>query len=249
MVALANNSTNKNGKMNIKAPGFELSSNSNDSISTMISRGSTDHYKYNLTVSATSRVILNAGTGVFAWGNGNTSQWSLPSCQTSGTLTVGDAVLQINGDRSMTWYDRQWGYGGVDSEFTWFGIQFPGSDVRASVWLSDNEVPQQRLRFATVRTEYGLQIVRFNVTVEPENVWTSGNSNYTYTTRWFLDFDNGDFLDIISVRNDQEIYSKNTLFATSAFATVRGRFFGQKTGFALLDISPPASAQGSNSRF
>ncbi|APA11300.1 hypothetical protein sscle_07g060700 [Sclerotinia sclerotiorum 1980 UF-70] len=246
---LQNNSTTKNGKLRIEAPGFEFSSNSNDSISTMVWSGSTDHYEYNLTVKATSRVLLNAGTGYFSWGNGNTSQWSLPSCQTSGMLTLDDQILQVDEERSMTWYDRQFGFGGVDSEFTWFGVHFPGSEVKASIWLSDNKDPAQHLRFATVRTDYGLEIVRFNVTIEPENAWTSPNSNYTYQTRWFLDFDNGDFLDIKSVRNDQEIYAKNSIFSSSPFTTVKGRFFGQKTGFALVDISPPTSLQGGNAVF
>ncbi|KAF7954606.1 hypothetical protein EAE96_005725 [Botrytis aclada] len=239
-VPLLKNSTTKNGKLSLEAPNFKVSSNSNDSISTMVWIGSTDHYEYNLTVKATSRVILNAGTGYFSWGNGKTTQWSLPSCQTSGTLTLGDQILQVDEERSMTWYDRQYGFGGVDSGFTWFGVHFPGSEVKASIWLSDNEDPVQRLRFATVRTDYGLQIIRFNVTTEPENAWTSPNSNQTYQTRWLLNFDNGDFLDIDSVRKDQEIYT-NSSFSSSPFTTVKGQFFGQKTGFALLDIIPSAS--------
>ncbi|TGO47644.1 hypothetical protein BOTNAR_0513g00010 [Botryotinia narcissicola] len=246
---LLTNSTTKNGKLSIKAPNFEISSNSNDSISAMFWSGSTDHYEYNLTVKATSRALLNTGTGYFSWGNGKTSQWSLPSCQTSGTLTLGDHILQVDEERSMTWYDRQYGFSGIDSEFTWFGVHFPGSEVKASIWLSDNEDPVQHLRFATVRTEYGLEIIRFNVTTKQEYTWTSPNSNYTYQTRWLLNFDNGDFLDIKSVRKDQEIYAKNSIFSSSPFTTVKGRFFGQKTGFAMIEISPPTSLQTNNAVF
>lgn len=246
---LLKNSTIQNGKLSIKAPNFEFSSNSNDSISTMASIGSTVHYEYNITVEATTRVLLNAGTGYFSWGSGKTSQWSLPSCKTSGTLTLGDQILQVDEERSMTWYDRQYGFGGIDSEFTWFGVHFPGSKIKASIWLSDNEDPVQRLRFATVRTEYGLEIIRYNVTTKPENTWTSPNSNYTYQTRWHLNFDNGDFLDIKSVRDDQEIYAKNSIFSSSPFSTVKGQFFGQKTGFAMSDISPPTSSQAGNAVF
>lgn len=203
----------------------------------MVSQGSTEHYAYNLTVKATSRAILNAGTGLFSWGAGKTWQWSLPSCETSGTLTVGDSVLEVDGDRSLTWYDRQFGDGGPDT-FTWFGIQFPGSNIRASVWVSDNDVPEQRLRFATVRTDYGLSMVRVNVTEDPEYTWTSPNSNNTYHTKWRLDFGNGDFLDVESVREDQEIYSEDSWVASTAFASVKGSFFGQETGYAILDVSP-----------
>ncbi|EKG22575.1 hypothetical protein MPH_00043 [Macrophomina phaseolina MS6] len=67
-VPLQNNSTSKNGKLSVKAPGFEVSSNSSDNIASMVSRGSTDHYQYDLTVKATSRVILNAWNGFLLLG-------------------------------------------------------------------------------------------------------------------------------------------------------------------------------------
>ncbi|KAG9194396.1 hypothetical protein G6011_04431 [Alternaria panax] len=106
-----------------------------------------------------------------------------------------------------------------------FGVQFPGSNVKASIWLSENEDRKQLLRFPTVCTEYGLSIVRFNATADPEDAWTSPKSNTTYQTKWILDFDNGDFLKVKSVRKDQEIYAEGFL-AASAFASVKGRFFG-----------------------
>jgi hypothetical protein len=238
-VPLQGNTTSMNGRLSIKGKGFELSSNSDDNLASMVSGGSTDHYKYNLTVKASSRVILNAGTGLFNWGKSNTTQWSLPSGQTSGTLSIGDSLYQVNGERSLTWYDRQYGGSGPDSGFTWFGVQFPGSNVKASIWHTDNEDPEQPLRFATVRTNYGLSIVRFNATADPNEVWTSPTTNTTYQTKWFLDFDNGDFLEVTSVRKDQEIPAEG-LFAASAFASVKGRFFGQKNGFALVDVVPAA---------
>jgi hypothetical protein len=238
-VALQGNTTSENGQLSIKGEGFELSSNSDDNLASMVSRGANGQYEYNLTVRATSRVILNAGTGFFNWGKNNTTQWSLPSCQTWGTLSIGNSSYQVNRDRSMTWYDRQYGANGPDGGFTWFGVQFPGSDIRASIWLSDNEDPEQRLRFATVRTNYGLSIIRFTATVNPDDAWTSPKSNTTYQTKWYLDFDNGDFLEVSSVREDQEIYAQGFM-AASAFASVRGRFFGQKKGFALVDVVPAA---------
>ncbi|TGO17355.1 hypothetical protein BTUL_0018g00220 [Botrytis tulipae] len=230
---LLTNSTTKNGKLGIKAPNFEVSSNSNDSISTMVWIGSTDHYEYNLTVKATSRVLLNAGTVVSS---------ELPDFR-----HVDSRRLDPPGRRGTL--NDLYGFGGIDSEFTWFGVHFPGSEVKASIWLSDNENPVQRIRFATVRTKYGLEIIRIKVTIKQENMWTSPNSNYTYQTRWFLNFDNGDFLDIKSVREDQEIYAKNSILSSSPFTTVKGQFFGQKTGFAMIDISPPTSLQTGNAVF
>ena len=41
------------------------------------------------------------------------------------------------------------------------------------------------------------------------------------------------------MRKDQEIPAEG-LFAASAFASVKGRFFGQKSGFALVDVVPAA---------
>ncbi|KAI8939827.1 hypothetical protein NX059_003565 [Plenodomus lindquistii] len=236
-VPLQGNATSINGQLSIKGEGFELSSNSEDNLASIVSAGSTDYYKYNLTVKASSRVILNAGTGIFNWGKSRTTQWSLPSAQTSGTLSIGDSLYQVNGERSMTWYDRQYGDGGPDGGFTWFGIHFPGSNVKASIWHSDHSDPEQHLRFATVRTDYGLTIVRFKATADPNEAWTSPTTNVTYQTKWFLEFDNGDFLEVTSVRKDQEIPADG-LFVASAFATVKGQFFGHKKGFALVDVVP-----------
>ncbi|KAF7888307.1 uncharacterized protein EAF02_002848 [Botrytis sinoallii] len=194
-----NNSTNKNGKLSIKAPGFEFSSNSNDSNSTMVSSDSTDHYEYNLTAKATTRVLLNAGTGYFSWGNGK--NFAVVSSELPDFRHVDSRRPDPPGRR-----------GTLDDLVR-------SSEVKASIWLSDNEDPAQHLQFATVRTDHGLEIVRFNVTIEPENTWTSSKSNYTYQTRWFL-------TSRASVTT--KIYAENSIFSSSPFTTVKGRFFGQE---------------------
>ncbi|KAJ4312773.1 hypothetical protein N0V94_007282 [Neodidymelliopsis sp. IMI 364377] len=233
---LEGNSTIQNGRMSIRAGDFGITSPSEDGITEMVTKGSTNRFDYNLTIKATSRAMLNAGAGFFLWGNGNTTQWSLPNCQTSGTIRINNADLEVDADNSMTWYDRQFGYGGVDSNSTWWGIQFPGSNIKAGIWLSNNNVPEQRLQFATVRTDSGLELVRFKVTTYPSHSWTSPFSNNTYSTKWFLDFDNGDFLEIESVRDDQEIQRADGSNAITAFANAKGKFFNQRYGFAILDI-------------
>ncbi|KNG51833.1 hypothetical protein TW65_01025 [Stemphylium lycopersici] len=237
VVSLEGNSILDNGQLSIKGAEFELSSSAKDNIGTMVSAGSTDDFGYHLTVQATSRVILNAGTGIFKWGANDTTQWSLPSCQTSGTLSIGNSSYTIDGEQSLSWYDRQYGDSLPDRGFTWFGVQFPGSDVRASIWFWDSKDPEQHISFGTVRTDFGLKLVRHTVTVYEDEAWTSPRSNATYQTKWLLEFDNGDYLHIQNVRKDQEIYSENTLVA-SAFATVEGKFCGQESGFAIVDFMP-----------
>ncbi|KAH6620566.1 hypothetical protein C7974DRAFT_399987 [Boeremia exigua] len=230
------------GRLIFDAGDFAVEGVSKDSISEMLTRGSTSDFAYNLTIRATSRVILNAGTGHFDWGTGNTTQWSLPSCATSGTLLVEGKAYDVDETRSLTWYDRQHGIGGPSVGFTWFGIQFPNSEVKASVWFSDSTVPKdQHLRFATVRTKHGLEIIRFTMTTYPLEVWTSPRSNNTYSKRWMLEFSNGDVLNITSVRDDQEPFRDGELAGLSAFASVEGSFFGQSGGFALVDVVPTSN--------
>ncbi|TIA49880.1 hypothetical protein D6C79_03364 [Aureobasidium pullulans] len=232
------NSTLHNGRLHIDASTHGIVGLSNDSISTMGIWASANDFAYNFTIKATSPVLLNGGAGVFSWADGETRQWSLPSYETSGELTIGNHTLEVNTTNSLTWYDRQHGVAGVNGQFTWFGIQFPGSDIKASMWYTDNTgLYEQHLKFITVRKHSGVEIVGYNITEEGAT-WTSQRSNLTYPLAWSIWFDNGDFLRVESVRDDQEIYAPGQLTAISAFASVKGRFFGQEVGYALVDNVP-----------
>ncbi|EKG14547.1 Hydroxyneurosporene synthase [Macrophomina phaseolina MS6] len=188
-------------------------------------------YSFNISWDATFTAMHNLGSGTFNFGAGNTSQWSLSACRTAGTLTIDGRDYTIDPDNSLTWYDRQWGYGGP-TNFTWFGLRFPESNISLSVWAIDykTEATADEWRFATARTAHGDLIVPF--TFKPgAGVWTSETTNFTYPSTWELEFRDGEKLVITAVRPDQELGT-----AFSGFVNVEGTFLGSRGESGVVDV-------------
>jgi hypothetical protein len=217
--------------------GFQgLSPDSVSSVRTW-GRSDGDNYDYDIEFNASTRVILNAGAGTFDWGSGNTSEWGLPRCKTSGRFAVNGSAYEINPDMSTTWYDRQHGFGGVGKgNFTWFGVQFPGSLVKASIWASDSPEPYaQQLRFATISVNATTEVVPVRFEPRYERSWTSPHTKKTYPLSWVLRFDSGDYLWVESAFDGQETHLGSS-GSWSGFASVTGHIYGQSTGFGFIDI-------------
>ncbi|KPM35498.1 hypothetical protein AK830_g11057 [Neonectria ditissima] len=162
-----------------------------------------------------------------------------PSCRTTGTLTLNQTVLKIDPENSFTWYDRQYSNGAPIGDWTWFELNFPKSDVKASVWSINSNPPFPRnWRFATVRTNEGTHIISFEIEASKDKTWTSPLSNITYALSWNLKFSNGDHLQITSLRDDQETYGNRsaTDIAYEGGVVAKGSFMGQKTGFGVVEM-------------
>lgn len=230
------------GPWSYSFPNYTFSSPSSDSVSRMHTRAtSSEKYSFDLSFAATSPALHNLGAGTFAFGTGNNSQWSLPACRTYGTLTIDNGeILTVDPDRSLTWYDRQWGYVGAPPAFTWMGLRFPDADISASVWAidyhSDDEAGAggenaRQWRFATVQTPQGNMILDVAVRPDEGSVWTSPATGKAYASRWGLEFQNGDVVNVTAVRPDQELGT-----GISAFVGVEGRFMGAEGGFGVVDV-------------
>ncbi|KXH65226.1 hypothetical protein CNYM01_13631 [Colletotrichum nymphaeae SA-01] len=220
-----------------------LGSTSADLISEMYTTGSTPDYAYNLTWQSTSKVILNGGNGAFTFGPGfaNSTEWSVPAGKTSGTLTIGDSneTLEIDSTKSMIWYDHQKG-AGAPQKWTWFQLHFPNSSTKASIWSYDFGAPSHQLyQFATVRVgEESQYVLPFDMETRGCGGWASPKSNITYPQHWKLNFENGDMLDIKSIKEDQEIYGFQQLSDTvyAGYVNVSGKFLGSEVGFGVVEM-------------
>ncbi|RSL56949.1 hypothetical protein CEP54_008519 [Fusarium duplospermum] len=97
--------------LSIQFPDFSFDAAAPDKISQMQLSATAPEYSFNLTVEArTSKVLLNGGDGVIAWGSNYTtcSHWSIPAARTSGTLQLGvEKALELDPSKSLTWYDHQ----------------------------------------------------------------------------------------------------------------------------------------------
>ncbi|KAF4541482.1 uncharacterized protein LTHEOB_8477 [Lasiodiplodia theobromae] len=235
------NTTPNSSAFSIRAGDYGFGSESADGISTMYTFGSSANYSYNFGLEASSKVLLNGGGGAITFGSGyaNSTEWAIPACKTGGTLTLEDEILQIDPAKSLTWYDHQKGFG-APRNWTWFELHFPDSSIKASIWAYDLLAsPSAEARFATVRVgQDSHSLLAYELTPDMGDVWKSPNSNITYPLKWKLDFENGDYLWVKSIRPDQEIYGSRQIGDTvyAGFATVSGRFLGQKRGFGVVEM-------------
>ncbi|KAK6213280.1 hypothetical protein QIS74_09282 [Colletotrichum tabaci] len=226
----------------ISSGNCALGSTSADMITSMYTSGSTSEYAYNLTWESTSKVILNGGGAAFTFGPGfaNSTEWSIPASTTSGTVTLGEETHTVDPSRSMLWYDHQKG-AGAPQKWTWFQLHFPDSSTKASIWAYDFGSPSfETYQFATVRVgEESQYVLPFDMEAGGGcGSWTSPRSNITYPQSWRLSFENGDVLDIESVRKDQEIYGAKAVSDTvyAGYVNVSGKFLGLESGFGVVEM-------------
>lgn len=225
-----------NESFSLEFPNFSVLSNAPDKISELALYAKSPDFSFSLGVEAkTSKVVLNGGNGVIAWGPhyGSSTHWSIPAARTSGMITLGgNDSLELDPSRSFTWYDHQITYG-APKNFTWFEVHFPDPEVRVSIWAYDWPDSSDAWRFATVRLHQETTLVLpFAMEADWDNAWVS-TSNHTFPQSWTLKFDNGDYLKLKSVREDQEIQSGGW---TGFITAEKSRFFGQTYGFGVADV-------------
>ena len=220
----------------IEFPDFSFNTTAADKISELELFARTPEYSFTLDVeSRTSKIVLNGGNGEIAWGpNYSTcTHWSIPAARTSGTLQLGDAASHtLDPSKSFTWYDHQI-IQRPPANFTWFGVHFPDPQIRVSIWAYDWPESSDVWRYATVRIgEEQTLVLPFTLLTDWNDVWTSPKSNRTFPQSWTLKFDNGDWLHLKSVKDDQEIRDGSwTGFVTAE----KSWFFGQASGIGIAD--------------
>ncbi|PSN73806.1 hypothetical protein BS50DRAFT_566739 [Corynespora cassiicola Philippines] len=223
--------------LNIQFSNFSITSNASDKISELRLSAKSPNYSFTLNVHGrTSKVLLNGGNGVIAWGQDHAecSHWSLPAAQTSGKLALGaNRPLDLLPSESFTWYDHQI-ITAPPPNFTWFEVHFPSTEIRVSIWAYDWPNSSQAWRYATVRIgEQTTLVLPYKLSPSLKETWTSPASNSTFPQAWKLEFENGDHLNLRSVKGDQEIQPGTW---TGFVVAENSHFFGQKTGFGVGDV-------------
>lgn len=171
-------------KVGINGNGFEGISEDNYGI--MRIQSFHEHIKFNLTYYATSKPLINGGTGVIMFGGSESREWGLPACRTEGFLVVNGEQITVDPARSLTWYDRQWGAGGF-TNWTWFGLVTPQTGDMFSIWAGDTQDPASSERFATVRDASGAQTVCSIIwTPDFSHVLDDSATGKTFPLAWTL---------------------------------------------------------------
>lgn len=70
---------------------------------------------------------------------------------------------------------------GAPRNWTWFELNFHGSDVKASVWAYNLGLPDNTIyQFATVRVGESQHVLAYDLVPDMSNTWVSPNSNLVY---------------------------------------------------------------------
>ncbi|KAM0258702.1 hypothetical protein ACHAQJ_003710 [Trichoderma viride] len=166
--------------------------------------------EYDLTFNLSSPPLLNGGAGTFHVDGGTGFQWSMPAGKTTGWISVNGTKVEVDTNRSFTWYDRQWG--AVPGNFTWFQVHIPGQssdgaeDEHYSIWAW-NDVVNGDKAFATRRTgeQAEQSVVPISWKVSSKRTYTSAATGVTYPLDWIVAVPGGPTLQLSSIRPDQEI--------------------------------------------
>jgi hypothetical protein len=169
----------------------------------------------------------------------------MPAGRTVGFLQKGEETIEIDNEKSFTWYDRQWQNGSA-TNWTWFELHLIkcGDNVsdsqKMSMWFFPSGFDNSTKGFATIRQESGIQTI-LPATFEPGNrVWQSPY-NHTYSLEWTVQLVDGTTLSIGTTRDDQELTDPQGIFRTyEGFVNVSGstRSGESLDGFGLVEIQP-----------
>ncbi|KAM0547768.1 hypothetical protein ACHAPJ_010229 [Fusarium lateritium] len=219
--------------------GFE--SLSEDNISQMRTWSDLDRVKFDIKFNASSKILVDGGSGLFTFGTGVTYEWGLPSCRTEGSLTIDGEEVIIDPERSLTWYDRQWN-NGLPNNWTWFELHVPGSQTKFSIWAIDNKSKNQNNYFAAIRLGDGSQnLIPVSFSPDYTRRWHSSATGITYAQDWVLVIGDYATLHVSSVVGNQEIPGNTSLSTIyEGFATFKGVVEGKQVeGFGLVEMFFP----------
>lgn len=239
---MPSNEATSTEQLNLQYGEYGISAKSPDSVSSIQIDGTTPEYSFNITFNSTSRLLLNGGTGAFAFGPNysNTSEWAIPAGHTQGSLTLDGESLEIDSGKSLTWYDRQLVYNGAPDNWVWFGLHFPNVGIKGSIWSFTNTETGIQHDFGTFRYGEESQLVLAgNVLSSNSSRWTSSVSNVTYAQSWTVDFEEAGSLIVESVLDDQEIYDPDQMGMPvyEGFVNVSGSLFGKcVNGYGVVEV-------------
>lgn len=227
-------------RLSVSLDGNGFEGLTDDNVSQMRTYSKHKDVTFDITYNATSKALIDGGTGLFAFGNGKSYEWGFPNCYTEGTVTVNGQVVTIDPANSFTWYDRQWNDGfPSNGNWTWFELHIPNTEYKLSIWAIDDKDSWQGCRFATIRTEDGSQNV-VSTTFSPDYTrsWYSNATHTLYAQDWTITVGDYGILRVSSVTQDQEIVG-HAAFDTAyeGFVTFDGLFDGKNVyGYGVVEV-------------
>ncbi|RFU32593.1 hypothetical protein B7463_g3733, partial [Scytalidium lignicola] len=168
-------------------PGLHIYSTSPDLISKMTQTSTITRAGFNLTSVAQGPNNYDAGSGVFNWGLGLTTEWSVPEAWVTGTITIDGKEVAVIPEKSMAWYDRQFGPGfGTSGWNLWIFLLDNG--VKVTVWATNAVSGGEPQFFATMLFLDGHhEVYPVAEDFHPSVPFVSKLTNLTYYGKYMLE--------------------------------------------------------------
>lgn len=198
----------------------------------------------NATLTPVGYPILNGGTGRFPMIGLDVFQYSMPTLETRGDVSVNGKTYEINGN---TWFDRQWqNINTADMTWGWMDLNL-SNGVYGSLWFPVENGKERP--FVTLLYPDGTQNV---VPVSPvianaRDIWKSTDvwKKNDYPTKWEIEIPECNAtLQVVTEIKEQELQFKwaKPLNHYEAVSTISGTFQGKavsgKCYVELLAMKP-----------
>ncbi|KAM5343973.1 hypothetical protein ACJ41O_012510 [Fusarium nematophilum] len=215
-----------------KADKFETYSTSPDLFSTQVIKSTVEGAEFNIVSTPRGPNIYDGGNGAFFWGADWTYEFAYPEQWVTGNVTYKGEVIDIISEKSMSWYDRQFGPGFGSAGWHLWILLFENG-IKTCIWHSEAVDDNPKQYFATFMFPGGHhEVYPINSEIHPSIPFVSNQTGFTYYGRHKVSIPGIDaYFDIRQPVLAGEITSEsnpnveNTLF--EGYAVVNGFIRGE----------------------
>ncbi|WP_373845152.1 lipocalin family protein [Clostridium sp.] len=234
---------------NIKAPTASMSGG----LDQMHVQATIPLGKIDVTMKMDGYPLYNGGTGYFPMFSIDVYQYSLPTMDTIGTITIKNKTYEING---TSWFDRQWQNqtSALSGHWCWMDLNLDNGD-KISLWSSVDHLTGSENAWATILHPDGSQTL---TAIEPlslseSDYWLSTKSGQNYPTHWIVKIPELDAclevtpspreqelitnFDLLSKREQELIAKADFLNTYEGASSVKGTYRGKETtGYCYVEL-------------
>jgi len=169
-----------------KTSFLEVGSTASDQFSQNWAISTLPEAPFNLSFIPRGPNLYQGGSGEFIWGTDVAYCVDATETEVHGTITVGGKVVQVVPEKSMSWFDLQWGPGYASQGWHAFVILLDNG-VKLQATVTHNTPLYKQGSFTTIGYPDGHQEVwAVDNSTYPTNPWVSPQSNITYYSNYIL---------------------------------------------------------------
>lgn len=190
-----------------------------------------------LTLKAVGYPLYNEGSGNFDMLGMNINQYSIPTMEAEGLITIEGKAFDVQG---TVWFDRQWQNqdGVLAGKWSWMDINLENGE-RISLWDAVDPAGDTK-SWVTILHEDGSQTVADMVPLAETTgeYWTSEKSGNKYPGKWTVKIPEVQAeLEVTPTKLDQEIAGQKGLAHYEGASTVKGTYKGQPVkGYSYIEL-------------